>query len=209
MQEQHRADHVFVAYADGIWQVQVLRSLLSWLRPKPRFQMEGILYRGGFSYPEARGRSAAVKRFLFRRLITRGLYQRLLIDDEYLYEFATAAAGRNTQIDLAVNPVELFDIDRVEARRRLGLKIEGRIVSLSGMIDSRKGADLLTHAFIQALEQGLDDITLLLAGPHREDIRSRCSSLKYSVIFIRVELCRLTGCSMSKTCIALRRHPTW
>ena len=48
---------------------------------------------------------------------------------------------------------------------------EGRVISLSGVIDKRKGADILAGAFAQAIRNGLDDATLLLAGPHYDDIK--------------------------------------
>lgn len=170
LQKKHQADHLFIAYADGVWQVHALRNLLRWVRRKPKFQMEGILYRGAFSYPGNDSKSSKIKRFLFRRLLAQGFYQRLLLDDEYLQEFAVlVGTNQPTEVELAVNPVQSFDFDRAAARKQLGLNSEGRIISLSGVIDNRKGADLLTYAFAEALERGLEDTTLLLAGPHYDD----------------------------------------
>ncbi|MBB6430787.1 glycosyltransferase [Algisphaera agarilytica] len=173
LQQRHQSDHVFVAYADGVWQVQAVRSLLPWESTKRSYTLEGILYRGEFSYPNNHSRSAKLKRYLFRRVLAKGMYDRLHLDDEFLHEFATSIKpNRQTQLELAVNPVEFFEIDRAQARQRLGLPAEGRIVSLSGVIDNRKGADLLVRAFISALEQGLEDTSLLLAGPHYDDIKA-------------------------------------
>ena len=140
LQQQYQADHVILAYGDGIWQIHALRSLFPKIRPRPRFQTECILYRGEFSYPSSRSRSAKIKRFLFRRLLAKGIYQRILIDDELLFTFAQSSAPNpRTHIELAINPIELFDIDRAEARRRLGMSAEGKVICLSGVIDKRNG----------------------------------------------------------------------
>lgn len=172
LHKTHTPDHTFVAYADGLWQIMAFQALLGRSRPTGPGTLEGIVYRGGFTYPTATSFTQKVKRFLFRRLCSKGIFDRLLLDDEYLYDFAKTLKGRSkTRLELAVNPVTFFSIDGDAARQRLGLTSSNQIISLSGMIDPRKGADRLIEAFTHVATQGLTDAVLLLAGPHSDAIK--------------------------------------
>jgi len=168
-------DHVLVLYADGLWQTMAVRRLRGAKLFDPGVTVEGIVYRGGFAYPEASGIGDRLKRWLFRRMMNQGIFDRLMIDDEILYGFAAAErrGPAETRVDLAANPVVLRPPrSRADARADLGLPAEGRIVSLSGMIDRRKGADRLIEAFARAVasDSDMSDVRLLLAGPHRPEI---------------------------------------
>jgi len=170
------ADHVFVAYADGLWQIMAMRRMRLGKLFEPGVGVEGILYRGGFTYPDATRLTDRLKRWLFRRMLRQGIFDRLLLDDEYLHEFADSVGGdrSRTRTVLTANPVTVLPgKSRTAARGELGLPTDGRIISLSGAIDRRKGADLLIDAFARALTSGLTDTRLLLAGPHKPDIRQR------------------------------------
>ncbi len=175
LQKKYAADHVFVAYADGVWQVLAALSVVLGASRKRSYSIEGILYRGDFTYPDVRKVSGQIKRSLFRRLLSKTIFDRLLIDDDYLYDFANKVLAeiKNpiTRIDLAVNPIEFFDVEKDEARRKFGFYGGSRVISLSGMIDNRKGAHLLVEAFVAAINDGLRDTVLVLAGPHSEAVR--------------------------------------
>src|SRR5262249_34056672 len=60
-------------------------------------------------------------------------------------------------------------IDKLEARKRLGLPMEGRAICCAGMIDRRKGCDLLVNAFAAAKLEPAD--RLYLFGPHESEVR--------------------------------------
>jgi glycosyltransferase involved in cell wall biosynthesis len=168
-------DHVAVMYADHIWQVAAMQSLVG-RTPWPRdLWVEGWIYYGRFAEAFRRGARDVVYRRLFRRLLASGLFARVHLDHEILYDFARQHQGSaRTEIVLAPNPIVLFPpLDKCEARRRLGLPPSGRIVSLSGMISQWKGAVLLHDAFAEYFESGRAGHTerLLLAGPHDAAVR--------------------------------------
>ena len=78
---------------------------------------------------------------------------------------------------LAPDPIETFDpIAKAEARRRLALPTDGRIVGMLGLIGRPKGLDLLLAAF-RRTELGARD-KLLLAGPCSEEARSMFDAVR-------------------------------
>ncbi|MEM9109527.1 MAG: glycosyltransferase [Planctomycetota bacterium] len=173
LQRRHNIQHTFVAYADGVWQILAARAFLGLAWSARRGTLEGILYRGGFTYPGDESFGKRIKRYLFKRMCIKGIFDRLLLDDEYLYDFSHCFAQRSkTRCELAVNPVELFDISRDAARADLKIESGRRVISLSGMIDERKGADRLVRAFVEASRGPDNGTVLVLAGPHKPIIRS-------------------------------------
>lgn len=176
--QKHQPDHLFVLYADGLWQVFAARALTGRTTfNHARTKVEGVLFRGGFSYPDAPGLSNRIKRYLFARLLAHNVFDRLLFHDELLDEFARAIrpARSNTQLSLTADPVILLPMrSTLEARNALGIVHTGPIISLSGGIDQRKGADLLIDAFVRYLtQQPHTPAALLLAGPHSQAIVDR------------------------------------
>ena len=176
-------DHLMILYGDGIWQCLAARAMTFRKTFAPSVTVEGILYRGGFSYPDANSIQNGIKRQMFKRLLKAGVFDRLLLDDEYLYDYALAVQPTKprTQVTLAANPVFLKPMQsQSSARSEIGLPTDGRIISLSGAIDARKGADLLVRAFIKAKQEGRVDAKLLLAGPHADEIRALLKSAEVS-----------------------------
>jgi glycosyltransferase involved in cell wall biosynthesis len=181
--QELQPDHVALMYADHVWQIAALQSLV---RTRPWTNdlcVEGWIYYGRFAEAARRGARDVIYRRLFRRLLKTGLFARLHIDHEILYEFASRHRGTSpTEVVLAPNPVVLFPmLEKCEARRRLGLPIEGRIVSLSGMISQWKGARLLLDAFADYVESGRAEESdrLLLAGPHDAAVRAILQTARY------------------------------
>jgi glycosyltransferase involved in cell wall biosynthesis len=173
--ERLRPHHVALMYADHVWQVAAMQSLVG-RAPWPRdLCVEGWIYYGRFAEASRRGARDVVYRRLFRRLLTAGLFARVHLDHEILYEFARRHPGASrTEVVLAPNPVVLFPpLEKCDARRRLGLPPEGRIISLSGMISQWKGGVLLLDAFAHYIQSGRAGATdrLVLAGPHDDAVR--------------------------------------
>ncbi len=167
-------DHVAVLYGDGLWQLVAGRWLARrrcWPESMP---VEMWLYRGGFVYPDA-SELDAVKRWLFRRLLRSGLIARLHLDDELLFDYAKAHLAKDvrTQLVLTPNPVTMYDpMTKEDARRELGLPIDGKLVSTSGTITVRKGVDLVLKAYAGYLTKHADaGIRLLVAGPQNDEMR--------------------------------------
>ncbi len=168
-----KPDHVFVLYGDGIWQVLGTWSLLGY-RPLPRgLPIEAWLYRGGFAYERCRGLGSWLKRWLFSKILRQGPFAVMHLDDEITFEFAQSVSRRVAKVVLTPNPVELWpQITRQEGRAMAGLPDDARLIGCTGMIDGRKGVDLLLRAFRRYVEsvQSSSD-RLVLAGPHHEQIK--------------------------------------
>jgi glycosyltransferase involved in cell wall biosynthesis len=192
-----RPDHVAVLYSDGLWQVAAARD---WIGRRPWSRdvlVEGWHFRGAFGERSRRSPKDFVERRLFRRLLKSDLFARLHLHHEILYEYARQlqqardphstgplAQGnaptdtpRRTEVVLTADPLVLFDpVEKRKARERLGLPVEGRIVSLNGMISAWKGAVLLLAAFRKRAELlGAASERLLLAGPHDEQVQAQLS----------------------------------
>jgi len=179
-------DHVFVLYADGLWAVRALQDLVAPRIPnarnRPSRTSEGIIYGGAFTYPRAYSLSAKTKRWLFRHFVKNRLFDRLLIDDDYLYDFASSLSPTQSCSDVVLvpNPVMLEPLRATATgRAAFALTDTDPIISLSGLIDRRKGADLLLHAFAEMTSEGTP-ARLLLAGPHSADLRSLLTQPPFS-----------------------------
>jgi glycosyltransferase involved in cell wall biosynthesis len=181
-------DHVAVCYVDGIWDQATIDSHMG-RRPWPRgLVVEGWLYRGRFGDRSDGRLKSRLRRFLFTRMLRMGLFRKLHLDHELLYEFAKArAAGTLTEVVLTPNPILLGpEMSREEARRRLNLDPAGRWISLSGMIARFKGAPELIHAFERFIkDKCADDVRLLLAGPHEAQVREQLSQEPFATLISR------------------------
>lgn len=168
-----KPDHVAVCMVDGIWDRAYVATLLG-RRPWPReLTVEGWLYRARFGDRNDRRLRSGLRRWMFPRLLRSGLFRKLHLDHELLYDFAVPlAAGTPTEVVLTPNPIALFPpMSKEDARRRLDLPTGGRWLSLSGMIAQYKGAHLLLDAYRRYRNANSDsNVRLLLAGPHKEPI---------------------------------------
>lgn len=192
-----RPNHVAVLYADGLWQVATTRDWMGRRPWSPDLVVEGWHFRGAFAEPGRRGLKDVAERRLFRRLLASGLFARLHMHHEILYEHArrwqqardrrgkgqhasgdaSADGSGGTEVVLTADPLVLFDlVEKRAARERLGLPVDGQIVSLNGMISAWKGALLLLAAYRRRVEQiGVNSERLLLAGPHDEQVQAQLS----------------------------------
>lgn len=180
-----RPDHVAVCYVDGIWDQACLATLMG-RRPWPReLVVEGWLYRGRFGDRTDHRWKSIVRRALFRRLLRQGLFRKLHLDHEILYDFASPlSVGTPTELVLTPNPIVIREpVSREEARRRLGLQTAGQWISLSGVIARFKGAHLLIDAFQQCRRQRPEQpLHLLMAGPQEEQIREMLKEEPYRTL---------------------------
>jgi glycosyltransferase involved in cell wall biosynthesis len=132
---------------------------------------EGWIFRGGFTYQDSTELKDRLWKRLFRSSVQSGLFEALHLDDEILYDFALQIPKPKTQIELARNPV-LMAQQKTASLARAELHVaECTTIGTAGMIDTRKGCDLLINAHHQMFRQG-NQTQLLLAGPHSDGIRS-------------------------------------
>jgi glycosyltransferase involved in cell wall biosynthesis len=134
-------------------------------------EIEGILMRGRFAYPAQRPRDRIFAR-AWLAATTRSPFDILHHLDPIPYEAIMARGGRlAARSRLIPEPVEpVQQVDRVDARRRLCLPEDGRLICCPGWLDTRKGVDRLIRAFAAAQLAGTD--RLLLAGRMEPAIRS-------------------------------------
>jgi glycosyltransferase involved in cell wall biosynthesis len=160
---RHRADHVMMPYGDGLAQALAVRRLTA-RRTFPRgVTSECLLFRGAFAYPASGTRRRVANRASWE-LARRAPVTYFHHLDPLVYERIGSPRW-----SLMPDPVERPPpLTSREARRRLEIPLEGRYIGCVGIIDSRKGADLLIEAFARA-GLGPDD-RLLLAGPHHPDV---------------------------------------
>ena len=140
--------------------------------------VQALHHRARFAYP-ARGISAQTRRFASRWSAAHSPWLIRYIDP-LAVEAATWIPEDARLAHLIPEPVkQLAPIARKTAREALGIPTTGRYLSLIGVIDKRKGLNLLLHAFEQA-DLG-PDVRLLLAGKHsdfaRRAVRSSSSEL--------------------------------
>lgn len=173
-------DHACMVYADGIWQMAAKAALVG--RPWPKaLTVEGWLFRGGFAYPDARRIHGRATRWLFRRLLRRGLFAKLHMQDELLEAYASRIGGSPTEIALAADPIQLRPaVSQAEARSRLGLQQALKVIACTGTVSRRKGVDLAMMAFRKLPAATQENAQLLIAGPHDEEIKSLLASESFA-----------------------------
>lgn len=168
-----RPEYVGLIYGDGLWQLLTLLSLVG-IRVIPRsMPAEAWLYRGGFTYEDAVSLPHRFRRWLFTRLLRKGIFRTLYLDDELLLRYAETVSGSRTRLILTPNPIEFLPPrEKTDAREELGLPTDGRLISSSGMVSIWKGMDRLIRNFIAAASDGRlrEDDRLLIAGPHQDEI---------------------------------------
>jgi len=166
-----RPDHLYVPYGDRLAQMVGVRNTLGG-GLAVGVESEVLLLRGGYRYrPE--GRRRRLLSWLSPRLIRRGPWSRihhLNPDDLEVLAGGDDASGRYQLMPDPVEPPPT--IGHVEARRQLALPEDGRYLGCAGMIDVRKGIDLLLAAFDEAKPALRPTDRLLLAGPLDATIRS-------------------------------------
>jgi glycosyltransferase involved in cell wall biosynthesis len=186
--------HVAVCYADGIWEAACL-STMAGRRPWPReLVVEGWIYRGRFGEMSETQMRARARRWLFLRLLKSGLFHRLHLDHELLYEFGLPrAVGTPTKLVLTPNPIVMFgELSKEEARRELGIAPDGPWISLSGVVARFKGVHLLLDAYRNYRSQASGrPVRLLLAGPHEAPIREMLAAPPYEELVTAGEIVSL------------------
>ena len=167
---KYRPDHLYVPTADSLSQVLGCTALLDRREFHSGLEAEGVLHRCGFAYPAASWRKQLLYQIgywaHFCAPWTR-LHSVDLIAYEWIQRHGGGLAGRNRFLP---DPIENWpDVDRREARRRLGIADDGPWLGSVGAIDSRKGIDLLLAAFKAATLP--TSTRLLLGGQHHPHIR--------------------------------------
>lgn len=170
--ERHRPNHVYILYADGFAQVTGAARRVGRARFPKSIECEGILMRGRFAYPRTSWADALVAR-VWLAATSASPIDILHFLDPIPYQRVLQRGGRLAmKARLIPEPVEpLTVLDRQDARRRLNLPLEGRIVCCPGGLDARKGVDRMIRVFAVASGQLRVDDRLLLVGRVDASIR--------------------------------------
>lgn len=164
------ADHVLMPYADGTIQMVGLRRITGRYSLPPGTELEGLMMRGSFAYNSPTPREAVRARAWLA--LTAAAPFRVVhhMDPIVVRALERRAPGLWRRTRLIPDPVERFDPPAsAEARRRLGIREDGRYIGCVGYMDRRKGIDRLIRAFLAA-RLGRTD-RLLLAGRQESAIR--------------------------------------
>lgn len=176
--ESWNPDHVCISYVDGLWQMFALRSLV------PRFNMlrnvtsEAWAFRGAFSYPSTHRRIDIFKQAMWRRLLKQGVFSKVHLHDELLYQFSDSVSGRKSDIALAPDPIDIQPSPtQSESRTQLGIAQDGFLFGCLGVADHRKGVPQSIEAIASLGKPPI--ARLLIAGPHSESVRQLMAEPRY------------------------------
>ncbi|MBI1189210.1 MAG: glycosyltransferase [Tepidisphaera sp.] len=168
-------DHLVVPLCDGTIQRAGLARVSGRLRVPAGVEIEGLMMRGSYAHEPPRGLKERLRCAAWLRSASWAPFSvvhhldRIALD--WMRREQPSMAKR---LRLMPDPVERpAQITREAARDRLGMDSRGRVIGCVGVMDERKGMDLLIRAFLQA-ELAPDD-RLLLAGKHSPQI---CALIK-------------------------------
>lgn len=166
-----KADHILMPYADGTIQTVGLRRLTGRFSLPKGVEIEGLMMRGSFAYEQPGGLKAALRTRAWLTLTAAAPFRVVHHMDPIVVRALEARApALARRVRLIPDPVEPFDPPpHAEARRRLGIPEDGRVIGCVGYQDRRKGIDLLIRAFLAADLAPTD--RLLLAGKQEQPIR--------------------------------------
>jgi glycosyltransferase involved in cell wall biosynthesis len=163
------ADHVLIPTGDGTFQLAAQRRLLGRFKRRPGVEFEAMMLRGKFAYdrtPTLRDRAEHAAWFAAMAATP---FDRIHHMDPVIFDAAVARAPRLTRklrrIPDPVDPIEA-DLTVEQARAKLGLPTDGRMLGCVGGLQLRKGIDLLIRSFARNVAAGRlrDDDRLLLVG---------------------------------------------
>jgi glycosyltransferase involved in cell wall biosynthesis len=167
---RHKPDHVYVPTADPVSQLSGIAATLGQRDIPRRTEAEAALHRCGFAYPAPSPSKRAMRRFGFWAHV-HAPWTRVFNVDVLAYDWVQKHGGDFAKKNLLLpDPIEVGpEIDRHEARHRIGVPCDGTLIGCVGAINTRKGIDCLLAAFKKA------DLPpaarLLLAGNHEPIIR--------------------------------------
>ena len=167
-----RAEHLIIPAADGIGHSLALRRGRSGGVPAG-VTSEGLFMQGTFLYPRT-SMSDRVRQRLKWEIGRRAPFTYMHHLDPAVYEWERARARDRTRFgerwSLMPDPIEPpRGLSKLEARRELGVPEDGRLIGCAGVIDLRKGCDLMVRAFARANLSATD--RLVIVGPHKPEMR--------------------------------------
>ena len=176
---RHKPDRLYVPYTDGIGQVLGVRRTFGFPTVPRNITTEGLSLRGSFCYPRD-SRNDALRARLFWAAAKRARWDIFHLLDPVVFEHVQRHDPKLARrCRLMPDPADNAPVaDRFAARRELGIPQDGRYIGVVGLIDLRKGSDLLIRAFAKAPLAATD--RLLLAGRQDVEIRDLLAEEPYA-----------------------------
>jgi glycosyltransferase involved in cell wall biosynthesis len=171
--EHLRADHLYVAYGDGLTTVAGLARVLGRRFWPESIGAEVLLMRGGYQYPQ-RKLAVRLRDRVAPNLIGRAPFDRVHhLDSDDVDALRAANLSLSSRFRLMPDPIERLKlVSHGDARRSLGIPEKGRYIGCAGLLDARKGIDLLLRAFAAVRGRLAPDDRVLLAGLVQPEIRA-------------------------------------
>ena len=164
-------DHVIMPYCDGTIQRAGLARLTGRLSLPPRVELEGLMMRGRYAHEPPAGLAGRMRGAAWVALVRAAPFPVIHHLDRVAIDWMTRQSpALGARLRLLPDPAEhVLPVEVAEARCRLGVPEAGRVIGCVGVLDERKGIDLLVRAFLAAELPA--DSRLLLAGAHAPEIR--------------------------------------
>lgn len=163
-------DHIYLPYADYQLQLLTLYSLIpgvKWWPPKP--VTESQLMQSTFAYHFAK----KSKQILTMFAVKHSGSDRIHLNDQLAIDYLAKNDPATLSFVKGIpDPITAtIEVDKVSARRLFDLPINSRIIGCLGVINERKGADVLLNAFLLAKLKESD--ILLLAGKLSPELKEQ------------------------------------
>jgi glycosyltransferase involved in cell wall biosynthesis len=160
---RHRPDAVYLPTADGISEVIGMRALVGLGGLPASVHSEAMVHRMLYAYPSST-RLARYRRRLSLHCNAKAPWTKLHVVDVLAYETMQRHYPQMTG-QMSIFPDALdqeVPMSKSSARESFGLPAQGRVIGAAGLMDRRKGIDLLMRAFAAASLEDSD--RLLLVG---------------------------------------------
>lgn len=153
---------VFLPYLD-----YVFYALSLWNKPFGDIVWSGIVMRPNFYLNDANGECTRgglnFKEYLFVRVLSFKNLKSIFVIDPLLFEFINSKYRNAHKVKYLADPVEMAERkDKYQARHEIGISQDSYVILVYGVLDSRKGVDVLMEALSDSRMP--NDIVVVLAG---------------------------------------------
>lgn len=178
--ERHRPDYVFLPSGDLLVQATAFWLMLPHTRPRVVPPIDSIVHGCRFAY-DGGGPLRALKNATSLRLLARAPVKSIkLLSFDAIQQLRRNAPLWASHFELVPHPVDVpIPMSKADARGALGLPTDGRIVGCVGVLDERKGIDLLLRAFAASRLGSTDRLLLVgrMSGAIEQLVAGEYSSL--------------------------------
>ncbi|MEM6798482.1 MAG: hypothetical protein AAF589_03120 [Planctomycetota bacterium] len=170
--DRSKPGHLYVPYGNFLARMAAAPFGLSSALRRCGAEAETLMVGGRYLYAKT-GLLHRVRQRALLNAIAAGPWASVFHLDDAAYEQFQRHGGRMARIGkLLPEPVgDHAPTDRLAARRSFGIPTEGRLVAVIGLIERRKGLDLLTDAFRRAESRLEATDRLALIGPHHPEVK--------------------------------------